>query len=202
MYIKKLKKPVFTTFEVSALSGKSLSVVTQSLNHLAKIGLVLKVYRGVWAEAGNESLSPYAAIPYLFSRQRAYVSFLSALHLHGIIEQIPQTITLASTVHTKTIHTKLGVFSVHRISPKFFKGFDWYKGENGFLIACPEKALVDSLYLSAHRKKQFVHFPELHFSKSFGFKKAREFVNSIPNSKIRPYVLKKLETLRGRPGRK
>ena len=201
MYIKKLKKPVFTTFEVSALSGKSLSVVTQSLNHLAKIGLVLKVYRGVWAEAGNESLSPYAVIPYLFSRQRAYVSFLSALHLHGIIEQIPQTITLASTVHTKTIHTRLGVFSVHRISPKFFKGFDWYKGQNSFLIACPEKALVDSLYLSAHKKKQFGYFPELHFSKSFGFKRAREFVNSIPNSKIRPHVLKKLEALIGRPGR-
>ena len=141
-YIKKLRKPVFTTFEVSSLSGKSLSVVTQSLNHLAKNGLILKVYRGVWAEAGNVSLSPYAVIPYLFNRQRAYVSFLSALHLHGIIEQIPQTITLASIVHTKIIRTKLGVFSVHRISPRFFRGFDWYKGESSFLIAQPEKALA------------------------------------------------------------
>ena len=168
-YIKKLGKPVFTTFEISALSGKSLSVVTQSLNHLARNGLVLKVCRGVWAEAGNASLNPYAAIPYLFNRQRAYVSFLSALHLYGIIEQIPQAITLASTVHTRTIRTKLGIFSVHRLSPKFFKGFDWYKGEGSFLIAQPEKALVDSLYLSACKKKQFGYFPELHFSKSFSF---------------------------------
>ncbi len=202
-YIKKLGKPLFTTFEVSSLSGKSSSVVTQSLNHLANNGLVFKVCRGVWAEVGNVSLSPYAVIPYLFTRQRAYVSFLSALHLHGIIEQIPQIITLASTVHTRTIRTKLGVFSVHRVSPKFFKGFGWYKGEGSFLIAQPEKALVDSLYLSACKKKQFGYFPELHFPKPFSFKKVREFAKSIPSSKIRLHVLKKLEALiptKSRPG--
>ena len=194
-YIKKLRKPLFTTFELSSLSGKSSSVVTQSLNHLEKNGLVLKVYSGIWAEAGNVSLSPYTAIPYLFIRQRAYVSFLSALHLYGIIEQIPQVITLASTVHTRTIHTKLGVFSVHRLSPKFFSGFGWYKGEGSFLIAQPEKALIDSLYLSACKKKQFGHFPELRFPKTFSFKKAKDFARSIPNSNIRSYVLKKLKAL-------
>lgn len=195
IYIKKLGKPVFTTFEISALSGKSLSVVTQSLNHLVKNGLVLKVCRGVWAEIGNPSLSPYAVIPYLFTHQRAYVSFLSALHLHGIIEQIPQAITLASTVHTRTLRTKLGVFSVHRLSPKFFKGFDWYKGEGSFLIANPEKALVDSLYLSACKKKQFGYFPELHFPKTFSFEKAKKIAKSIPSSKICLYVLAKLKAL-------
>lgn len=194
-YIKKLKSPLFTTFEISSLSGKSSSVVTQSLNYLEKNGVVLKIYRGIWAEVGNASLSPYAAIPYLFIRQRAYVSFLSALHLYGIIEQIPQVITLASTVHTRTIHTKLGVFAVHRLSPKFFNGFGWYKNGESFLIAQPEKALIDSLYLSACKKKQFGHFPELLFPKTFSFKKAKNFARSIPNSNIRSYVLKKLKAL-------
>lgn len=192
--IKKLGEPIFTTFEISRLSGKSPSVVTQSLNHLVNNSLLLKVKRGVWAEAGNPSLCPYAVIPYLFTRQRAYVSFLSALHLYGIVEQIPQVITLASTAHTKTIHTKLGVFSIHRLSPSFFKGFDWHEAGN-FLIAQPEKALVDSLYLSACKKKQFRHFPELHFSKTFSFKKAEEFARLIQNRNIRLHVLKKLEFL-------
>lgn len=194
-YIKKLNRPVFTTFELSALSGKSLSVVTQSLNHLVKSGLIVKVYRGIWADAGNTALGPYTVIPCLFSRQRAYVSFLSALHLHGIIEQIPQVITLASTAHTRTVRTKLGVFSLHKLSPKFFRGFDWYRGQGVFLIARQEKALVDSLYLSACKKKQFGYFPELHFTKSFSFKKAREFAQYIPNNKVRLYVLKKLKSL-------
>lgn len=194
-YIRKSAKPIFTTFEISRLSGKSPSVVTQSLNHLVNSGLVLKVKRGVWAEAGNPSLSPYAVIPYLFNNRRAYVSFLSALHLYGIIEQISQVITLASTAHTKTIRTKIGIFSVHRLSPKFFKGFDWYKGEGGFLIAQPEKALIDSLYLSACKKRQFGYFPELYFPKSFSFKKAEEFAKSIQNHNIRLCVLKKLKPI-------
>jgi predicted transcriptional regulator of viral defense system len=195
--IKKLGHPVFTTFELSALSGKSLSAVTQALNNLVKDGLVIKVYRGIWAEAGSEGLSPYAVIPYLLARHRAYVSFVSALHLHNMIEQIPQMITLASTSHTKIIRTKLGVFSFHQLTPKFFSGFNWYKETGKFLIAEPEKALVDSFYLSACKKKQFGHFPELFFPKSFSFKKVKQWAMRIPDPKIRAHVFKKIASRLG-----
>src|SRR3972149_1789891 len=90
VFIKKLNRPIFTTSELTAISGKSVSATTQSLNFLQRQGLIFKVYRGIWAEAGNEHLSSYAVIPFLFVRHRAYVSFISALHLYGIIEQIPQ----------------------------------------------------------------------------------------------------------------
>lgn len=76
-------------------------------------------------------------------------------------------------------------------------GFDWYKGDGNFFIAEPEKALIDSLYLSSRRKKQFGHFPELHFPPEFSFKKAQQWAKRIPEEKIRLYVLKKLETLEG-----
>ncbi len=195
LFIKKLHRPVFTTYELAAISGKSLSTTTQALNFLQKQGLISRIYRGIWCEIGNERLSPYIVIPFLFPVQRAYISFVSALHLYGIIEQIPQVITLSSTSHTKLIHTKIGTFSVHRIAPSFFDGFIWYKGTGSFLIAEPEKALVDCLYLSARKKKQFGYFPELYFPKSFSFKKAREWAKKIPDSKIRLYVQKKLDTL-------
>ena len=132
-------------------------------------------------------------IPFLFPQHRVYVSFISALHLYGIIEQIPQVMTLASTMHTKIITTKIGTFSVHRIAPSFFDGFVWYKNEGNFLIAEPEKALIDCLYLSAYKRKQFGYFPELHFSSSFSFKKARMWIKRIPNPKIRLYTQKKLD---------
>ena len=119
----------------------------------------------------------------------------STLHLHGIVEQIPQVITLASTAHTSTLRTKAGVFSVHQIAPAFFDGFDWYKGEGNFLIAEAEKALVDILYLSSRKKKQFGSFPELDFPSEFSFKKAARWVERIPEKKIRLYVLEKLKTL-------
>jgi hypothetical protein len=123
------------------------------------------------------------------------VSFLSALHLHGIIGQVPQSVMLASTGHTKMIKTKLGIFSFHKISPGFFRGFDWYKGTGEFLIAEPEKALVDCLYLSARKKKQFGYFPELSFPKSFSFKKARRWAGDIPDKRLRVSVLGKLKAI-------
>lgn len=193
--IKQLNRVVFTTNELAAFSGKSLSATTQALNFLRKEGLIQKLYRGIWAEAIGTRLSPYVVIPFLFSRHRAYLSFISALHLYGMVEQIPQEITLASTAHTKSIHTKIGTFSVHHITSSFFKGFVWYRGESKFLIAEPEKALIDCLYLSAFKKKQFAYFPELHFPKSFRFKRAKEWVKKISNSKVRTYVQKKLDLL-------
>ena len=191
-FIKKLKKPVFTTHELEAVSGKSLSAVVHGLNVLLKEGVVSKIYHGIWAETTREMISPYSVVPHLFPRHRAYVSFISALHLHGIIEQIPQVVTLASTAHTKIIRTGVGVFSVHRIAPEFFDGFGWYKGTGSFLIAEPEKALVDSLYLSARKKKQFGHFPEMEFPRSFSFKRAGRWAKKIPDVRIRSYVQKKL----------
>lgn len=195
VFIKKLHRPVFTTYELVALSGKSLSATTQALNFLQKQGLIFKIYRGIWCEIGDERLSPYIVVPFLFPRHRVYISFISALHLYGIIEQIPQVITLASTTHTKLIHTKLATFSVHQLTPLFFDGFSWYKGRGNFLIAEPEKALVDSLYISACKKKQFGYFPELHFPKSFSFKRVKEWTEKIPDSKISSYVHKKVDTI-------
>ena len=193
--IKGLGKRVFTTHEASLASGKSLSTTTQSLNNLVREGVVIKIRRGVWAEEGLGAISPYAAIPYLFPAHRAYVSFISALHMYGIIEQIPQVTTLASTAHAGIIKTSIGAFYVHHITPSFFCGFGWYRGNGNFLIAEPEKALIDSLYLSAYKKKQFGHFPELHFPKTFSFKKAKEWVKKIPSQNTREYVRKRLRDI-------
>jgi len=196
VFIKKLKRSIFTTNELSAISGKSLSATTQALNFLQKQGVVIKIYRGIWAEVTNNRLSPYSVIPFLFPQHRVYVSFISALHLYDIIEQIPQVITLASTAHSKMISTKIGTFSVHQITPLFFKGFTWYKGVSTFLIAEPEKALVDSLYISARMKKPFRYFPELYFPKSFSFRKAEEWAKQIPSPKISTFVRKKIAAIR------
>lgn len=194
-YINQLRRPVFTTHELCALSGKSSSAVTQALNFLEREGIIFKIYRGIWAETKSGKLSPYIVIPFLFPRHRAYVSFISALHLHGIIEQIPQVVTVASQAHSGSIRTKIGTFDIHQINALFFKGFGWYKERENFLIAEPEKALIDSLYISTRRKRQFSHFPELHFTGTFSFKKAKEWVKEIPEPKIRVSVQKKLEVL-------
>src|SRR3989338_4349783 len=74
-FIKKAGRPVFTTHELTAFSGKSPSTVVHSLSRLVKQGLLVKIYRGVWAEPGPRAISPFEIIPYLFARRRGYVSF-------------------------------------------------------------------------------------------------------------------------------
>ena len=81
-FAKKLNRPVFTTREAAMLSYSSLSNASQMLNILERKGLVFKVARGIWAETGNERLSPYSIIPFLLPKNRSYVSFISALHLY------------------------------------------------------------------------------------------------------------------------
>ncbi len=192
--IKQLRRPVFTTYEVAHYCRRSLSNTIQALNRLAQEKVVVKIYRGVWGiEFGKERISPYWVIPFLLPNHRAYLSFVSALHLYGIIEQIPQVVTVASTSHTRLIKTRLGVFAIHRIHPLFFKGFDWYNKDGMFLIAKPEKAFVDCLYLSVRKKKQFGYFPELHLPRNFSFKKVIRWANEIPSLKIRKAVFKKIE---------
>ena len=191
--IKQLKRPVFATREVAAYCGGTLSNTTQALSRLSRKGMLVKIARGIWGlEIGSDKLSPYLVIPFLLAKHRAYVSFISALHLYGIIEQIPQVITLASTSHTRIIRTSVGTFHIHKIDPSFFKGFVWYRGAGNFLIAEPEKAFVDCLYISVRRKTQFAHFPELHFSRDFSYRKVARWIDAIPDAKVRTAVRRKL----------
>jgi predicted transcriptional regulator of viral defense system len=199
-YVKRLGRPIFTTHDMQAMSGKSLSAVVQGLNHLRNQGAVVKLRRGIWAEAAAEPLSPFLIIPYLPSGSRTYLSFLSALHLHGIIEQIPQQITCASVAHSRTIATAAGVFAIHRIAPAFFFGFDWYRDTAGFLTAVPEKALLDCLYLSGRKGKRFAHFPELHLPPSFSFAKARHWTRRIADPRLRSHVLRVLDRIQRSTG--
>ncbi len=194
-HIMGLGRPVFSARELSAVSGKSPSTVSQGLAFLRRQGLVVKVSHGVWA-AGGTAPGPYSVIAHILPKQRAYVSFTSALHLHGVIEQIPRVVTLASVAHSREIKTAAGVFAVHHLSPSFFSGFAWREGAGGFLLAEPEKALVDCLYVSAFRKRQFSYFPELRFPKSFSFKKARGWIDSIKSRKAAVHALRRLEIIK------
>lgn len=194
-YIKQLNRTVFTTRDISDISQKSSSTVTQSLNYLCRQGVVKKLYRGIWAEITQRQVSPFMIIPHLYKSGRVYVSFLSALHLYGIIEQIPQTITLAAMSHTRKIRTAVGTFIVHKISPGFFGGFDWYKGTGNFLIAEPEKALADCLYLFTRKKRQYGYFPELDLKKPFSIKKTKAYIDKIPDKRARIRAQVRLEEI-------
>jgi len=193
--IRAMEQPVFTTREIALVSGRSLSAAGQSLKRLAKQEIVVRVKRGLWADVGDPRFSPFLLIGHLLPSHRAYLSFLSALHLHGMISQIPQVITIASTVHSRTVRTPAGIFQIHQIAPSFFTGFDWYRGTGEFLIAEPEKALADCLYISGRKGKKYGFFPEITFPKNFRKAKVRDWLGKISDRRLRKNALDKLERL-------
>jgi predicted transcriptional regulator of viral defense system len=188
-------RPVFTTREIATLAETSLPSASQALSRLQKEGLVTRAARGIWCRTADPRFTPFLLVAYLSGGHRAYVSFFSALHLHGLIGQIPQVIYAATTAHTRRRRTPVGTFSFHRIHPAFFSGFDWYRGDRSFLIATPEKALVDCLYLSSRKGRRFGRFPEIEPGKNFSRRRAREWTKKIPYEKIRCHVQEKLSTL-------
>lgn len=181
--IYKTGRLVFTTREIAAIRRSSVSSNTQCLNRLQKQGIVTKIMHGVWGVTSDKRFSPLLAVSHLTPGHRSYVSFLSALHIYGIISQIPQVITVASTAHSKKINTPIGTYYIHQIAPDFFIGFDWNRSGD-YLIASPEKALVDCLYLANRKGKQYAHFPELNLSK-VSHKKTIEWVKRIKDARIR-----------------
>ena len=196
--VRAFGKTVFSTRQIAALSGSSLSATSQALRRLERQGLVKRVTRGVWCIPDDPRFSMYSPVSLLAGSHRAYVSLTSALHLHGLIEQVPQIVFAVTTGHTRMRRTAIAMYSYHRVHPHLFGGFEWYGKRQDFLVATPEKALVDSFYLSSRKGRRFGTFPEIDLGAEFSFKRAAEWADQISHDPwTRRYVLRRLEELRG-----
>lgn len=81
-----------------------------------------------------------------FIYQPSYISFESALNFYGILSQFPYEITSSTSKKTKQKIIDDKIFSYIHIKKDLFWG---YERKEDFLIASPEKALLDQLYLAS-----------------------------------------------------
>jgi hypothetical protein len=167
---------VVTTAEVSLYLGQTRSAASWALARLAKVGLVRRLRHGLWSL--EREIDPLALPEHLTTPFPAYVSFQSALRVHGMISQIPHVIYVASLAPTRTIKTSVGTYSIHRLAPSFFGGFE--TNEKGVRIARPEKALLDTLYLTPARSRLFAHLPEVELPASFSEQETRRWLAKVP----------------------
>ena len=80
----------------------------------------------------------------------SYLSLEYALAYHGLTPEAVQTATSVTTQKNKIFETPVGRFEHRHLPLRFYPdGIERIElGENrGFLIACPEKALLDTLNL-------------------------------------------------------
>lgn len=124
----------------------------------------------------------------------SYISLETALSLYGLIPETVYSLTSVSTRKTKTFSNKLGTFKYQTIAKKLFWG---YKTDNNFLIASPEKALLDYMYLNTDIKDEKDFF-ELRFNFSeykriYSKKTFEKYLKIFSNKKLEKRLLKFLK---------
>ena len=137
------RSAVFSTAEVAKRARIALANASRDLARLEKDGMVTRIRRGLWAVPMHPDFSPYAVVPHLFTEQPGgYVSLLSALNLHGMIEQIPRALHVVTTSQRPKLRTPVGTYEFRRLAPNLFDGFGPYRGTANFDIATPREGAV------------------------------------------------------------
>jgi predicted transcriptional regulator of viral defense system len=165
---------VFTTREFASHVGISMSAAAKRLSRLSENEFLTRVTKGVWANAGHPYFHPLCCVPYLLGKEQGYVSFLTALHVHGVISQIPKTIQVATTGRARSLNSPVGYYEFFQIKPELMtQGINWSDSQLPYLVASAEKALLDTLYLATRKNRRFARMPELDVIQS-GFR-SQEF---------------------------
>lgn len=190
--------PVFTTAEVAELGDLDVSYVSRNLSELAEDGRVTRVRRGLWAVSGHPDFSPYVVVPYLFEEEDAgYVSFFTALSQHGMIEQIPQLIEVATRINKQSLDTPFGTYEFHQLQEALYGGWKPADRRWSYLLATPEKAIFDSIYISVRKGRQFARFPELLLTTDFSEENLLAWIDELDSPSIRTAVQDRWTQLKG-----
>ena len=173
---------IFTTREYANHVGLSISAAAKRLARLSEKRLLTRVTKGVWANTSHPFFHPLSSVPYLLGKEQGYVSFLTALHLHGVISQIPKSIQVATTGRARTLDSQVGRYEFFQIKPELMKqGTDWSETHLQYLIATPEKALIDTLYLATRKNRRFASLPELDVTQSdFRVQEFERLLDQLP----------------------
>jgi predicted transcriptional regulator of viral defense system len=187
--VRALKIPVIDTADAAAALQQTTSATTKTLSRLARAGLIASVRQGTWWVDG--SVDPYRLPEYLTAPLDSYLSVQTALHIHGMIEQVPNVYYAVSLARTQRVATRVGTFSIHHVAPEVFGGYR--DTEHGVKLATPEKALFDFAYLSAGRSRIFTSLPELEVPRGFRHPELARWVRRISSERSRTITRRKLD---------
>jgi predicted transcriptional regulator of viral defense system len=190
--LRRFGKPVLTTADVAVRLRSTLSAASRTLGRLAAKGLVKQLRHGLWVM--DPEIDPLLLPEYLTNPLPSYISLQTALYRHGMIDQIPQVVYVASLANTRRIPTSLATFSIHRLAPEFFGGYR-VDAQTRVKMALPEKALLDVLYLTATRSRLFASLPELELPRRFDIRECRRWIARIPAAYRRTMVARRFDAI-------
>ncbi|NCS97544.1 MAG: hypothetical protein GW762_03075 [Candidatus Pacebacteria bacterium] len=124
---------------------------------------------------GNAEVSDFEIAQFLYSP--SYISFETALNYYGILSQFPVEITSVTTKSTQKKEVLEKMYTYSQISTSLFTG---YIKEEDALIALPEKALLDQLYMIAKGLKTKQYLDEMDYS-AIDKAKFQEYFKLLPD---------------------
>ena len=140
---------VFTTKTLEDILGfPKKSSLFSWLERLVKNRVLEKIERGKFILTEAE-VNAFKLANFIYSP--SYVSLESALNFHGILSQFPVEQTSVTVKKTKQKKFKDKIFSYAHIKKELFWG---YEKQDGYLMAVPEKAILDQLYLESKGLKR------------------------------------------------
>lgn len=138
-------------FESSLLLAGNINpqIVRLQLSRWVKSGRILQLRRGLYSIAPPyQKLQPHPFLVANHLQRASYVSLQSALAFYGLI---PETVNLTISVtagRPERLETPLGIFEFRHIKSNLLFGYKMIDlGGQKALLATPEKALLDLVYL-------------------------------------------------------
>jgi len=181
--IKILHQKKVTFFDVTDASKifetKKIKTLYELLQRLEKEGVIQRIIKGRYLfslrEYNDFELANFLVNP-------SYISLESALSFYGILSQFPYTVTSITPLKPRHITYQEKEYEFSHLESKYFFGF---VKKDKFLIATPEKALLDELYFMA-KKLRIIHVTDLNFEPvdKKKFKKLYKKYKFIPLQKL------------------
>lgn len=150
-YLLEKDLTIFTPFQFKELFEVSNSAAQKFIHQHTKKDLFVKLRNGLYA-LKNEDISTFQVANKIYSP--SYISLESALSYYNILPETTYGITSITAKPNREFIALNLSFTYSRIKKSCF--CDYYlqtENNHSFLIAEPEKALVDYLYLVSLNKK-------------------------------------------------
>lgn len=171
-----LKIKVVTPLSLSKiLDINNENTIYKIIERLEKNKLINRLIKGKYT-VSNINISDFEKANLILSP--SYISLESALTYYGVLPQFTYSITSVTTQKSKRFEIGGKEYEYTKISSNYYS--DFVKKDN-FLIATPEKALIDLIYL-ASKKLRKIELTDLDMSiiDWDAFNKLRVQINYIP----------------------
>lgn len=138
-------------FESSFLLAGNVNpkLIRIQLSRWVKAGKIYQLRRGLYSIAPPyQRRQPHPFLVANHLQKASYVSLQSALSFYGLIPEVVNIITSVSTGRPERLETPLGIYEFRHIKTELLFGYRMIElGEQSALVATPEKALLDLIYL-------------------------------------------------------